>query len=284
MSESLRILYVTSEITPFLNKLGVGDYVRPLPEAMQNKDIEIRIIVPRWGVINERKNRLHEVVRLSGINITVGEEDKPLTIKVASIPQAKMQVYFIDNEDYFHRKKLYKDKAENLFEDNDERAIFFCKGVAETVKKLGWAPDIVHCNDWFTGLLPLYLRTTYQNEPLFKESKIVSSVYDNLFEQNFDASTIADKVALDDITEEMLASLVANPTPQGFMEMGAKYSDCVVNAQESGKTNDIIAASSSENVSTIVGDKEAICDGYFEIYKTLLGDKMTELVEEEKTA
>ena len=283
MSESLRILYVTSEITPFLNKLGVGDYVRALPEAMQNKDIEIRVIVPRWGIINERKNRLHEVVRLSGINITVGEEDKPLTIKVASIPQAKMQVYFIDNEDYFHRKKLYTDKAENLFEDNDERAIFFCKGVAETVKKLGWSPDIVHCNDWFTALLPLYLRTTYQNEPLFKESKIVSTVYDNLFEQNFDTATLFDKVALDDITEEMLASLMANPTPQGFMEIGAKYSDSVVNAQESGKTNDIMAALVANKISTIVGEDDAICDGYYEIYKALLGERMSELVEE-KTA
>lgn len=283
MSESLRILYVTSEITPFLNKLGVGDYVRALPEAMQNKDIEIRVIVPRWGVINERKNRLHEVVRLSGINITVGEEDKPLTIKVASIPQAKMQVYFIDNEDYFHRKKLYTDKAENLFEDNDERAIFFCKGVAETVKKLGWSPDIVHCNDWFTALLPLYLRTTYQNEPLFKESKIVSTVYDNLFEQNFDTATLFDKVALEDITEEMLASLMANPTPQGFMEIGAKYSDSVVNAQESGKTNDIMAALVADKLSTIVGEDDTVCDGYYEIYKALLGERMGELVEE-KTA
>jgi len=280
MSESLRILYVTSEITPFLNKLGVGDYVRPLPEAMQNKDIEIRVIVPRWGVINERKNRLHEVVRLSGINITVGEEDKPLTIKVASIPQAKMQVYFIDNEDYFHRKKLYTDKTENLFEDNDERAIFFCKGVAETVKKLGWSPDIVHCNDWFTALLPLYLRTTYQNEPLFKESKIVSTVYDNLFEQNFDTATLFDKVALEDITKQMLASLMANPTPQGFMEIGAKYSDSVVNAQESGKTNDIMAALVADKISTIVGEDNQICDGYYEIYKALLGEKMGELVAE----
>ena len=153
----LRILYVASEINPFLQTSAVADFVRKLPQAMQERGMEIRILVPRFGLINERKNRLHEVVRLSGINIAVGEEEKPLVIKVASIPNAKLQVYFIDNEDYFHRKSVFFDKNDNFYKDNDERAIFFCKGVLETVKKLGWAPDIVHCNDWMTSLIPLYI-------------------------------------------------------------------------------------------------------------------------------
>src|SRR3954468_13862980 len=138
----LRILYVASEINPFLQTTQVADFVRKLPQAMQEMGMEIRILVPRFGLINERKNRLHEVVRLSGINIAVGDDEKPLVIKVASIPNAKLQVYFIDNEDYFQRKSVFVDKNNNFHQDNDERAIFFCKGVLETVKKLGWQPDI----------------------------------------------------------------------------------------------------------------------------------------------
>ena len=150
-----KILYVASEINPFLQTSEVADFVRNLPQAMQEKGMEIRILVPRFGLINERKNRLHEVVRLSGLNIEVGDEEKPLIIKVASIPSAKLQVYFIDNEDYFKRKFVFKNKEGDFYKDNDERCIFFCKGVMETVIKLGWDPDIVHCNDWMTSLIPL---------------------------------------------------------------------------------------------------------------------------------
>src|SRR3989338_11641437 len=143
---NLRVLYVTSEILPFLEITRAANFVRQLPQGLQAKGVEVRILMPRFGCINERKNRLHEVVRLSGINITVGDEEKPLTIKVASIPNAKLQVYFLDNEDYFQRKSVLVDPVNNLFyKDNDERAIFFCKGVIETVKKLGWQPDIIHC-------------------------------------------------------------------------------------------------------------------------------------------
>ena len=145
MSEKLRILYVTSEIDPFLKISSAAEFIRLLPQKLQEKGHEIRILMPKFGVINERRNRLHEVVRLSGINIRVGDEEKPLTIKVASIPNAKLQVYFLDNEDYFQRKSVLTDPENNTFySDNDERAIFFCKGVIETVKKLGWQPDIIH--------------------------------------------------------------------------------------------------------------------------------------------
>src|SRR5690606_19267140 len=172
----LRILYVASEINPFLQTSQVAEFVRKLPQAMQERGMEIRIFVPRFGLINERKNRLHEVVRLSGINIAVGDEEKPLVIKVASIPNAKMQVYFIDNEDYFQRKSIFFDNENNFYEDNDERAIFFCKGVIETIRKLGWSPDIVHCNDWMTSLIPMYLKTKYKADPIFKKTKIVFTV------------------------------------------------------------------------------------------------------------
>jgi starch synthase len=150
-------------MTPFLNESPVATVSRFLPQAIQEKDHEIRVLVPRFGVINERRNRLHEVVRLSGINISIDDKDNPLMIKVASIPEARMQVYFLDNEDYFHRKFIYTDEKNKFFDDNDERVIFFCKGVLETVKKLGWAPDIIHCQGWMTSLIPVYLKTIYKD-------------------------------------------------------------------------------------------------------------------------
>src|SRR5919112_4192646 len=202
----LRILYAATEIDPFLQTTKVAEMLRRLPASMQEMGCEIRIFVPRFGIINERKNRLHEVVRLSGINIAVGDEEKPLIIKVASIPQAKLQVYFIDNEDYFHRKSVFFDKENNFYDDNDERAIFFCKGVIETVKKLGWSPDIVHCNDWMTSLIPMYLKTTYKNDPMFKDTKSVFTVYDSFFAHKFDGDLLS-KVKMMDIEDTMLDKL-----------------------------------------------------------------------------
>ena len=168
-----KILYVASEINPFLQTSEVADFVRNLPQAMQEKGMEIRILVPRFGLINERKNRLHEVVRLSGINIEVGDDEKPLIIKVASIPNAKLQVYFIDNEDYFKRKYVFNNKEGDFYKDNDERCIFFCKGVLETVKKLNWSPDIIYLHGSFTAFFPLYLKKLYGEEPIFLNTKIV---------------------------------------------------------------------------------------------------------------
>ena len=158
----LRILYTASEIDPFLTTSTVAYVVRMLAQYMQEQEIDIRILVPRFGTIAERKNRLHEVVRLSGMNIAVGNDTKPLIIKVSSIPHAKIQVYFIDNEDYFKRKAIFYDKNDTFFGDNDARMLFFCKSVLETVKKLGWEPHIIHCHDWITSLIPMYLKKLYQ--------------------------------------------------------------------------------------------------------------------------
>ena len=177
-----KVLFISSEMNPFLEGSTVGEIARQLPQAIQEKDNEIRILVPRFGVINERRNRLHEVVRLSGINITIDDNDNPLIIKVASLPEAKMQVYFLDNEDYFHRKFVYTDANNAFFPDNDERTIFFCKGALETVKKLGWAPDIIHCHGWMTSLVPLYIKTSYSKDPVFENVKVVYSLYNNEFE------------------------------------------------------------------------------------------------------
>lgn len=267
----LRILYVASEIQPFLQTSAVSDFVRKLPQAMQERGMEIRILVPRFGLINERKNRLHEVVRLSGINIAVGEEEKPLVIKVASIPNAKLQVYFIDNEDYFHRKSVFFDKEDNFYEDNDERAIFFCKGVLETVKKLGWAPDIVHCNDWMTSLIPLYLKTTYKNDPIFQNTRSVFTIYNNDFAHQF-SDDLLDKVKMMDIEDSMLENLKSADFA-GFIKTGAEYADAVIRAEEEATeslSNLFSEIQQDKTVNTIEKDDNFL-DSYYNLYNELVG-------------
>ncbi len=267
----LRILYVASEINPFLQTSKVAEFVRKLPQAMQERGMEIRILVPRFGLINERKNRLHEVVRLSGINIAVGEEEKPLVIKVASIPNAKLQVYFIDNEDYFHRKSVFFDKENKFYEDNDERAIFFCKGVIETVKKLGWAPDIVHCNDWMTSLIPMYLKTTYKNDPMFKDTKTVFTVYDNSFAHKF-KNDLIEKVKMIDIEDSMLNHLKSGDF-EGFIKVGAEYADAVIKSEdEYGKSlHALLEHISKEKKIDTIEKGDNFLDSYYNLYNELVG-------------
>jgi starch synthase len=264
----IRILYVASEINPFLQTSEVADFVRKLPQAMQERGMEIRILVPRFGIINERKNRLHEVVRLSGINIPVGDEEKPLIIKVASIPNAKLQVYFIDNEDYFHRKSVFHDKENKFYADNDERAIFFCKGAIETVRKLGWSPDIVHCNDWITSFIPLYLKTTYKNDPLFKNAKTVFTIYNNSFTHKFNED-IMDKVKMLDIEDAMLGNL-KSADYEGFIKMGMEFSDAVIVAGENKKLDDLFKKMKEKKVETIGKDQD-YTESYFNLYNELVG-------------
>lgn len=267
---NIRILYVASEINPFLKTSEVADFVRKLPQAMQEKGMEIRILVPRFGLINERKNRLHEVVRLSGINIAVGDEEKPLVIKVASIPNAKLQVYFIDNEDYFHRKSVFFDKEDNFYEDNDERAIFFCKGVLETVKKLGWSPDIIHCNDWMTSLIPLYVKTTYKNDPIYQHSKTVFTLHNNSFNHKF-GEDLLEKVKMLDIEDNMLNPL-KTADYEGFLKMGMQYADAINYAKEetSSSLQALLEGMSNEKRIEQI-QKENLEEAYYNLYNELVG-------------
>jgi starch synthase len=267
----LRILYVAAEINPFLEATEVADFVRMLPQAMQERGMEIRILVPRFGLINERKNRLHEVVRLSGINIAIGEEEKPLIIKVASIPNAKLQVYFIDNEDYFLRKSVFYDKDNKFHEDNDERAIFFCKGVLETVKKLGWSPDIVHCNDWMTSLIPMYLKTTYKNDPIFHNTKSVFSIYNNYWDHKFNGDLIS-KAKMMDIDDKMLNTLISGDF-EGFIKIGIEYADAVIKTREDfgDKINKLFKSIPQSKKIDIIKKGEKLADSYYNLYNELAG-------------
>jgi starch synthase len=261
-----RILYVTSEIEPFLKISDLADFVRDLPQAMQEKGMEIRILMPRFGVINERKNRLHEVVRLSGINIPVGSEEHPLIIKVASIPSAKLQVYFIDNEDYFKRKSVFHDKNEKWHVDNEERSIFFCKGVLETIKKLGWAPDIIHCNDWMSGLIPLYLKTTYKDEPMFKDSKIVFSISDYDLEEKI-TDGIANKALCHDLEAADMDFLCDGY--KGFIKLGSSRADLILDGTTDNTSLSSIIGENNVTVTSIEKNDNEF-ENYFEMYNNLL--------------
>ena len=174
--ESKKVLFISQEITPYLVETKLSKISRYLPQGIQERGKEIRTFMPRYGSINERRNQLHEVIRLSGMNLIIDDTDHPLIIKVASIQSARMQVYFIDNDDYFQRKHTIADSSGKEFEDNDERALFFARGVIETVKKLRWAPDIVHCHGWMSALVRVYLRNIYNDEPLFTNYKIIYSI------------------------------------------------------------------------------------------------------------
>ncbi len=188
--------------------------------------MEIRSFMPRYGVVNERRNQLHEVIRLSGMNIVINEFDRPLIIKVASISAARMQIYFIDNEDYFHRKAVFEDAQGKFFEDNDERAVFFAKGVLETVKKLRWKPDIVHCQGWISHVLPAYLKSIYKDDPIFSDCRTVVSLYNEHLDAAF-SEKFADKLASDGISADDAALL--NPaTGINLAKFAVRFSDAVI--------------------------------------------------------
>jgi starch synthase len=176
-----KILFITHEMTPYLESGEMAHITRELPQQMQENGMEVRVFMPRFGMIKERKHRLHEVIRLSGINIPVGNDDNPLIIKVASLPSAKMQIYFLDNEDFFNKRNYFEDDNGKFYADNDERMIFFNKGVIEIILKLGWIPDIVHCHGWLCSLVPMYARTVHKNESVFKNTKFIYTVYENGF-------------------------------------------------------------------------------------------------------
>lgn len=221
-----RILYVSSEVVPYLPETEISSMSFEAPRMVNKQGGQIRIFMPRYGNINERRHQLHEVIRLSGINLVINDLDMPLIIKVASIPKERIQVYFIDNEEYFKRKATLTDEDGNLFPDNDERSIFFAKGVIETVKKLNWAPDIIHVHGWLASLLPLYLKEYYKDEPLFAGSKIVTSIYNQSFNGTLNKDMI-NKIKFDNIEEESI-KVLNEPTYNNLMKVAIDYSDALI--------------------------------------------------------
>lgn len=225
-----RILYVSSEVVPYLPETEISSMSFEAPRLVNQQGGQIRIFMPRYGNINERRHQLHEVIRLSGINLVINDLDMPLIIKVASIPKERIQVYFIDNDEYFKRKATLTDENGHLFPDNDERAIFFAKGVIETVKKLNWSPDVIHIHGWLASLLPLYLKEYFKDEPLFSDSKIVTSIYNQSFDNTLNED-LYNKIKFDNIAEDKI-NILEVPSYNNLMKIAINHSDALIVGSE----------------------------------------------------
>ncbi len=266
--EKKRVLFISQEITPYLPESEMSVKSRFLPQGVQEKGREIRTFMPRYGNVNERRNQLHEVIRLSGMNLVINDADHPLIIKVASIQAARMQVYFIDNEDYFHRKEILRDKKGKEFEDNDERAVFFARGVLETVNKLRWAPDLIHCHGWLASLVPLYIKRAYRDDPLFANSKVIYSVYNENFKSSLSPNTIRNAM-LEGVTEDDL-KLLKKPTYENMSKIAIEYADAIIQGSE--QINPDLAAyiQSKEKLFLNYQSEETYIDAYNDLYDKVM--------------
>lgn len=225
-----RVLFISQEIHPYLPENPISSTTLALAKKTNDSGQQVRVFMPRFGVINERRHQLHEVIRLSGMNVVINDMDMPLIIKVASVPGARMQVYFIDNEEYFKRKFTYTDENGDLFSDNDERTLFFSKGAIDTVEKLGWKPDIIHIHGWMSALVPMYLELFRNDDPLFKDAKVVFSAYNNGFDGSLGPNLKAG-LEFDEIDAAHTEGLEA-PTKEVLQKLAAKYADLVVLGEE----------------------------------------------------
>lgn len=263
----MKVLYAAAEISPFARMTNTADLLRFLPASLQDKGYEIRILLPKYGTINDRRNRLHEVIRLSGIEVEVGENVETMRIKVASIPNAKLQVYFLDNDKYFERKSLFMDPdSGEHYDDNDERLVFYNKGVLETVMKLGWKPDIIHCHDWPSGLIPLLVKQKY-NEDLFKDSEIVYNIHHTENHGVFDES-ILDLLGLPDSVDR---SAMVNDGKVDLRRLGMQFSDHVVTGNRVKDQLDDELNELNIESTKIQGSPEAVSDKFATYYDSIAG-------------
>ena len=262
-----KVLIITQEMQPYTALSEIAEIARQLPQYIQDKGMEIRVLMPRYGTINERRHRLHEVVRLSGMNIIVDEDDYPLIIKVASLPGARIQVYFLDNDDFFRRKSVFEDDKGQPFEDNAERMIFFCKGVIETVKKFGWPPDIIHCHGWMTSMVPFYLKTAYKTEPLFQQSKLVYSIYGAEVGQGF-TSDFLNKASINNLEPKDLKAY-QNEIGPTLHEGAIQFSDAVICGSEK-LSNTVNALLEEQSIPKLDFINDDFLPAYIDFYHSLM--------------
>jgi starch synthase len=263
-----RVLFVNQEIMPYLPENNRSKIGRFLPQGIQEKGKEIRTFMPRFGSINERRNQLHEVIRLSGMNLIIDDHDHPLIIKVASIQQARMQVYFIDNEEYFKRKFTIVDAKGKFFDDNDERTVFFSRGVIETVKKLGWAPDIVHINGWMSALVPIYLRKAFKDNPLFDDTKIIVSLYNDSFDDTL-KDNLLQRIKMEGIDDADL-EVFKGGSYIDLMQGALDYCDAVIYGAEELPENLVkMAEATGKPILTYQGEEDYI-NAYNTFYDSLI--------------
>ncbi len=275
-----KVLFISQEMMPFHEVTEIAPIARQLPQGIQERGKEIRTFMPRFGLINERRNQLHEVIRLSGMNLIIDDSDHPLIIKVASIQSARMQVYFIDNEEYFQRKMFFHDAKKKFFKDNEDRMIFFCRGVLETVKKLGWAPDIIHCHGWMTSLVPFFVKTSYREDPMFKNSKVVYSHYHQDMDETF-SPNLSKKLKMDGITNDDL-KYFKDPTMVNVSLAAMKMSDGIVKGSSDKHTsidNFLKKVNKPVLVHQPVDENENYVDSYSNFYDEILEQESAVLVD-----
>jgi starch synthase len=266
--ESTKVLFISQEITPYLPESEMSLICRNLPQGIQERGKEIRTFMPRFGCINERRNQLHEVIRLSGMNLIINDTDHPLIIKVASIQSARMQVYFIDNDDYFSRKYTLNDDKGETFADNDERAVFFNRGVLETVRKLRWSPDVIHCHGWFTALIPLLIKKAFKDDPLFVNSKVVYSAYNDDFTVPLNKA-FKNKILMDGIGKKDV-TVLESPDLLSVSKLAVQYSDGIIigNANVNQQLQEHIATSGKPHLP--FNGMENYIDEYAQFYEKIL--------------
>ena len=270
MTKANKVLFITQEITPYVSESEMSLVGRNLPQAIQEKGREIRTFMPKWGNIHERRTQLHEVIRLSGMNLIIDDTAHPLIIKVASIQSARMQVYFIDNDDYFQNRLQVVDENGVEYEDNDARAIFYARGVLETVKKLRWCPDVIHCHGWMTALAPLYIKKAYKDEPSFRDAKVVFSLYDNDFKEPFHPD-FASKLLLKGISKKDVADLKEPVDYTALCKLAVDYSDGVI--QQSEHVNEEVIAYARQIGKPVLGyqSPEIFADACNDFYDQVWG-------------
>ena len=265
----MKVLFIHQEITPYLKETPMSLIGRYLPQGIQEKGKEIRIFMPRFGNVNERRNQLHEVIRLSGMNMIINDTDHPLIIKVASIQKARIQIYFIDNDDLFTKRKFtIADKNEFFYEDNDDRTVFFSRGVIETVRKLNWPPDIIHCHGWMTSLVPLYIKRAFKDNPLFSDSKVIYSLYDDDFSESF-RKGYDKKLKMPGIVAKEIKWL-KNPVYTNIQKSALDFADAIVMA--SSKINPEVekyARSLNKPILEYQGEENYV-DAYNEFYDKII--------------
>lgn len=271
--DKYNVLYISQEIAPYTAKTTNSLLWRHLPQKIQEAGNHIRTFMPLYGIINERRNQLHEVIRLSGMNIIINDMDNPLIIKVASIPLARMQVYFIDNEDYFDEKGILSDKNNKVYSDNLERALFFAKGVLETVKKLRWTPDIVHCSGWITHLIPLFIRQIYNEDPYFANSKIIYALHNDYFEGHLN-NKFSKELAHDKISKDVIKS-IESPNYLNTTELALKFSDAATFSEDLNNKEVIklVDDLSLPKLDFIGIDNEDYATIYNEFYEKILAEE-----------
>lgn len=262
-----KILFINQEISPYVPDNELSLMGRNLPQAMQEHGHEIRTFMPKWGTINERRGQLHEVIRLSGMNLIIDDTDHPLIIKVASIAQTRIQVYFIDNEDYFSKRQMTINEKGEDYSDNGERAIFFARGVLETVKKLRWVPDIIHVQGWMGAVVPLYIKTAYHDEPSFANTKVVTSLFTKSLNSEL-GDNFKRCVEFRDAKAELLKKYNDKFDFEELGKLAIDYSDGVIAANKDVNEK-LLKYAKSNNIPTLAYPGEDFGDAYEAFYEQI---------------